>query len=408
MNVAINKVAVTVRISTVAAVAVTEATVKQVLGISLSGSATKYLNEQGNFTTPAGGGGSVAWGGITGSLIAQTDLQTALNGKQASLGFTPANKAGDTFTGAISATNLSGTNTGDETQNTIKTKLGAASASQDGYLTSANWSTFNGKQDSLGFTPENVSNKSTSVTTDQASNTKYPSVKAVYDWVIGLGYITASALTGYATEAWVAAQGYITNVVTALGYTPENVANKSTTLSADKASDTKYPSVKSVYDFYQYNRSIYQTTAETSLTGTTSETLIDSILIPANTLSANDIVQIAARTLKTTTAAGTLRIYINSSGSLSGATLLGSFQMSAAVRFAGFERNIAVKASGLIEVLSATNTASTTDSSVVQAVETTTTVTLSNNLYLLTSMQLGNSADTMRRSFCQVQIQRAL
>ena len=33
---------------------------------------------------------------------------------------------------------------------------------------------------------EDTANKSTSVTTDQASNTKYPSVKAVYDWVVGL------------------------------------------------------------------------------------------------------------------------------------------------------------------------------------------------------------------------------
>jgi hypothetical protein len=41
-------------------------------------------------------------------------------------------------------------------------------------------------QASLGFTPENVANKSTSVTTDQASNTKYPSVKSVYDWATGL------------------------------------------------------------------------------------------------------------------------------------------------------------------------------------------------------------------------------
>ena len=39
------------------------------------------------------------------------------------LGYTPANKAGDTFTGPIFATNLSGTNTGDETTATIKTKL---------------------------------------------------------------------------------------------------------------------------------------------------------------------------------------------------------------------------------------------------------------------------------------------
>ena len=34
-----------------------------------------------------------------------------------------------------------------------------------------------------------------------------------------------------------------------LWYTPENVANKSTTLDADKASDTKYSSTKSIYDW---------------------------------------------------------------------------------------------------------------------------------------------------------------
>jgi hypothetical protein len=59
--------------------------------------------------------GSAIWGAITGTISSQTDLQTALNLK--------ANLAGATFTGAVSATNLSGTNTGDETRTTIKTKL---------------------------------------------------------------------------------------------------------------------------------------------------------------------------------------------------------------------------------------------------------------------------------------------
>ena len=43
----------------------------------------------------------------------------------------------------------SGTNSGDETQASIKTKLGAASAEQDGYLSSTDWSTFNSKQAAL-------------------------------------------------------------------------------------------------------------------------------------------------------------------------------------------------------------------------------------------------------------------
>ena len=52
------------------------------------------------------------------------------------------------------------------------------------------------KQNTLGFTPENVANLSTDVNTDQASNTKYPSVKAVFDWAVGLFVQKNSAITG--------------------------------------------------------------------------------------------------------------------------------------------------------------------------------------------------------------------
>lgn len=45
--------------------------------------------------------------------------------------------------------NQSGTNTGDETQATIKNKLWKASASQDGYLAKEDFATFNGKQDAI-------------------------------------------------------------------------------------------------------------------------------------------------------------------------------------------------------------------------------------------------------------------
>lgn len=45
--------------------------------------------------------------------------------------------------------NTSGTNTGDETTATIKTKLGAATTSVDGYITAADFTTFNNKQAAL-------------------------------------------------------------------------------------------------------------------------------------------------------------------------------------------------------------------------------------------------------------------
>lgn len=49
----------------------------------------------------SGGSGSSSWGSITGTLSSQTDLQSALNAKQNSLGYTPLNKAGDTMTGKL-------------------------------------------------------------------------------------------------------------------------------------------------------------------------------------------------------------------------------------------------------------------------------------------------------------------
>ena len=44
-------------------------------------------------------------------------------------------------------------------------------------------------------TKEDVSNKSTSVSTDKDSNTKYPSVKSVYDWATGFFATIAGSIS---------------------------------------------------------------------------------------------------------------------------------------------------------------------------------------------------------------------
>jgi hypothetical protein len=85
---------------------------------------------------------------------------------------------------------ISGTNTGDETATTIRNKLGAASALNNGYLSSTDFTTFNNKQNQLDFIPEDTANKSTS-TSLGTSNTLYPTQNAVKSYVdafIGVGY----------------------------------------------------------------------------------------------------------------------------------------------------------------------------------------------------------------------------
>lgn len=153
----------------------------------------------------------------------------------------------------------------------------------------------NGKQASLGFTAENTANKSTNVTTDGASDTKYPSVKAVKDYVDPLvaglldyrGAYDASVNTFPASggsgtagavlkgDMWIfSVAGTLGGVAVQIGdsvianvdtpgqtagnwnilnsnisYVPEDVANKATTMSGNTASDTKYLSAKAVYDW---------------------------------------------------------------------------------------------------------------------------------------------------------------
>jgi len=62
----------------------------------------------------------------------------------------------------------------------------------------------------------------------------------------------ANAITGGEITNWNTAYGWGNHATAgyqmALGYTPENVANKSLNLAADSGSDTKYPSVKAVFD----------------------------------------------------------------------------------------------------------------------------------------------------------------
>ena len=181
--------------------------------------------------TGGGDSGGGIWGSITGNISSQTDLQNALNTKLSSVDISDINATGTpsaisylrgdgtwatVSSGGIALTDLSAT-APILYDNTIGVfSIAKADASNDGYLDNADWTTFNNKQDSLGFTPENIANKATDLTSPD--NTKYPTTQAV------------------ATELS-AKQDILT-------FTPEDSANKKTSLSDN--SDTYYPTQKAV------------------------------------------------------------------------------------------------------------------------------------------------------------------
>lgn len=139
-----------------------------------------------------------------------------------------------------------------------------------------------------------------SADSNKGKYTTFTNLKAYFKTYFDTIYTTTSAvatqittaLSGYATQAWVTSQGYITNVVTALGYTPENVANKSDSYTA--SSSTTYASTKAVVDGLATKQASLGFTAEnvanksdsytasSSTTYATTKAIVDGLATKAN------------------------------------------------------------------------------------------------------------------------------
>ncbi|MGZ9736475.1 beta strand repeat-containing protein [Flavobacterium sp. GNP002] len=123
---------------------------------------------------------------------------------------------------------------------------------------------------------ENLSNKSTSIKTDGASDVKYPSVKSVKDYVDASAGSSSTALASEITRATTAEGTLTTNLAseitraTTAEASKEALANKSTSVSADGTSDTKYPSVKSVKDYVDASATSSSTALATETTRATT------------------------------------------------------------------------------------------------------------------------------------------
>lgn len=169
--------------------------------------------------------------------------------------------------------------------------LPTASAANRGALSSADWSTFNAKQNSIGLTT--VGNNLATL----------PNPSAVtYLRVNADNTVTARTPAQVLTDLGVAS-----NIILAR-------------------------------DFAIY-----------SLTGTTTNTLVWSQAIAANTLQANDFIEWFAHfntNIPNTVSVG-YRLYINTSASLVGATTLATFTNTVGTNCVGMMRNIFVTASGV-------------------------------------------------------------
>lgn len=223
------------------------------------------------------GSGVISASSVTSTTLSYLDatssVQTQLDSKQGSLGFTAENVANKDTDATLAANS----DTKYASQKAVKSYIDTG---------------LSGKQNSLGFTAENVANKDTDNTLAANSDTKYPSQKAIKSYVdtglgtkqASLGYtaenaankdtdntLAANSDTKYASQK--AIKSYVdTGLATkqaSLGFTAENVANKDTDNTLAANSDTKYPSQKAIKAYVDTGLSGKQATGNyvTALTG---------------------------------------------------------------------------------------------------------------------------------------------
>jgi hypothetical protein len=146
-----------------------------------------------------------------------------------------------------------------------------------------------------------------------------------------------------------------------------------------------------------------KTADSSSITGTVSNVLLDSLLIPSNTFKVG-ISKFTIRNKYTGTAgAKTTRIYLNTSNSLTGATLLATYTAGSGALSVDMGRLLAVKSSTSLEVYNSSATALTSEVQSTIAISTI-TIDITNQYYIIVAIQLTNSADSAINSFIYLEI----
>jgi hypothetical protein len=143
-------------------------------------------------------------------------------------------------------------------------------------------------------------------------------------------------------------------------------------------------------------RTIYKDfTASAALTGTTAITLINSALIPANTVSVGNEVEIKARAQRdTTTGNASMFLYFNTSASLSGATLIATLGPGAVAYYA-MVRSLFVKSVSDSESANTTVSLTTSEAAATSGLTMASlNIDWTSNVYIIQAFQnaaVGNS-----------------
>jgi len=194
------------------------------------------------------------------------------------------------------------------------------------------------------------------------------------------------------------AQWKTASISTVLGFTPENVANKQTDLTA---SATKYPTVNAVNTGLALKQNILSytpyrniQTSQTVHTGTTTETVIFTATIPAGAFSSTDVIKVLFGANKST-ALGTylLRLRVNTTNTISGAPTIASYSGTATAQVNVMMRNYNLNGGNLYGFMFTTS--GLTDITAQGGSLGSTVLNPSNQFFIFATITLNNSGDSI-------------
>lgn len=187
--------------------------------------------------------------------------------------------------------------------------------------------------------------------------------------------------------------------------------------------DVTYPTTLANGEILQYNGSslrwentvpkiqvLVQTSANSAHTGTTNNTLIYSKLISANVVGTGDMLQISTKFTKPSgsTANPTVRIYVNTAASLSGATLLATYATTNLNgRFFLVERTANVDGA-TTNFLTTTSGALTDSASLATTAASDVSIDWTVDQYFIVAIQLGNAGDSTTFRMANVILNKAV
>lgn len=262
--------------------------------------------------------------------------------------------------------------------------------------TASNWAV---TENNIGYVPENNANKTNTVVGNEESTTLFLNIKGYYDYLVGLVWLTAQLFGTWINDLTSKTTPVDADYIPLMDSADSNKTKKISwaNLKATLASTFFLDATSSIQtQINTKSTRVFKTTTDISHTGDTNNTLVFSQLISANTVTVGDVLEYRVKLRKSGTAGIlTARVYVNTSASLSGATLIASRAVaSASDNISVFERMPFVKSATNTEDLLATNTT-------VQTIAVSTTVGVTNSnidwtvgQYFIIALQLGNSGDT--------------